>query len=258
MSRLEQFKRYLAFRKGSLNRHGVHSPFVFELIEQVLRNKKKEPVFMDIEKRRARLLKDETSISMDDPGAGSSTSKSERRVKDVARLSLSSPDQCRILYRLVEHFKPETLLEFGSCMGISTSYLAKAHECSVFSMEGHPELYRICEETKKELGLHVNLKKGLFQDILLEVLANMGKVDMAFVDGHHTEEATLQYFDQLKPHIHEDSVLIFDDIHWSEGMERAWEEIKSDQEVTLSIDLFWCGIVFFKKGLSGEHFKLRY
>jgi predicted O-methyltransferase YrrM len=258
MSRLTQFKRYLAFRKGSLNRHGVHSPFVFDLIEKVFRNKKKEPVFIDIEQRRSQLLRDETSISMADPGAGSSSSKSQRRVKDVAKLSLSSPEQCRILYRLVDYFKPETLLEFGSCMGISTSYMAKAHECRFYSMEGHPELYRISEETKKELGLHVELKKGLFQDILPSVLKEMKKVDMAFIDGHHTEEATLQYFHQLKPHIHEDSVLIFDDIHWSEGMEKAWEQIKSDQDVTLSIDMFWCGMVFFKEGLSGEHFKLRY
>jgi len=257
MSRLSHIQRYLTFRKGSVTRHGVHSPFVFDLIEVVLRNKRSIPGSFPIERLRAELLKDVSPISKEDPGAGSSI-KGTRRVKDIARHSLSSPEQCRILYRSVEFFKPKSFLEFGSCLGISTAYLALSPCLEVTSMEGQPEICAIARKNIESLGLQADIKEGLFKDTLPIVLRSMDSVDMAFIDGHHTEGATLDYYEMLKPYLTEDSILIFDDIHWSEGMERAWEALKRKDGVTLTIDLFWCGMLFFRKGLSGEHFKLRY
>ena len=258
MSSIAHLQRYLAFRKGSVNRHGVHSPFVFDLIEKVLRKKQKEPVFDAIEKQRRVLLAEDSIVSHEDPGAGSSKLKSARKVKDIALLSLSNPNQCRILYRLVEYFRPQKILEFGSCLGISTAYMAAAGSSHLVSMEGHPDLYNLSKQTLENLNLTADVRKGLFRELLPDILNEWKCIDMAFVDGHHTEEATLAYFHQLLPYVQEASFLIFDDIHWSEGMESAWEQIKRHERVTLSVDLFWCGIVFFRKGLSGEHFKLRY
>jgi predicted O-methyltransferase YrrM len=245
------------FRKGSVNRHGVHSPFVFEFIEKVLRNRSSIPVAAEIEAARNLLLKDRTPISPVDPGAGS-TSAGSRSIQTVAKHSLSSPDQCRILYSMVKHFAPSTIVELGTCLGISTAYLAAAGCERLISLEGHPDLFKKAKEVLSTLDLKADLHEGLFNTSLDNILHDVGKVDMAFIDGHHTEEATLHYYHRLKPHLHEESVVIFDDIHWSEGMERAWETLKAREGVTLSIDLFWCGILFFRKGLSGEHFKLRY
>lgn len=257
MSSLTQLQRYLHFRKGSLNRHGVHSPFVFDFIEQILRNRSSIPVAMEIEAMRRRLLKDRTPISPVDPGAGS-TSADSRSIQTVAKHSLSSSDQCRILYRMVKHFGPSTIIEFGTCLGISTAYLSAAGCERLISLEGHPDLFKRAKNVLSDLDLKAELHEGLFDASLDYILKDVGKVDMAFIDGHHTEEATLHYYDRLRPHLHENSVIIFDDIHWSDGMERAWETLKRSEGVTLSIDLFWCGLLFFKKGLSGEHFKLRY
>ncbi|MDA0713682.1 MAG: class I SAM-dependent methyltransferase [Bacteroidetes bacterium] len=257
MSKLAQLQRYLHFRKGSLNRHGVHSPFVFEFIEKVLRNRGSIPEAMEIEAIRRRLLKDRTLISTMDPGAGS-TAAGSRSIQNVAKRSLSSRDQCRILYRIVKHFTPSTVIEFGTCLGISTAYLSAAGCERLISMEGHPDLFKGAEKVLSSLDLKAELHEGLFDASLDNIINDVGKVDMAFIDGHHTEEATLHYYDRLRPHLHENSVIIFDDIHWSDGMERAWETLKRSEGVTLSIDLFWCGLLFFKKGLSGEHFKLHY
>jgi len=255
---LAHIKRYWKFWKDSSNRHGVHSPFVFDLIEKVLRNTSSPELGPKIEARRKVLISDVNSLHGLDPGAGSSIEIKERRVKDIARISLSSPDQCRVLHHLVKYFKPKNYLEFGSCMGISAAYVASAGLERLISMEGNEGLFELSRETISQLGLDVDLRKGLFKDLLEPALKDLGQIDMAFIDGHHSADPTLKYFEHMKPYLHKGSVLIFDDIHWSEGMESAWAEIQKASEVTLTVDLYWCGLVFFQKGLSGQHFKVRY
>jgi predicted O-methyltransferase YrrM len=78
-----------------------------------------------------------------------------------------------------------------------------------------------------------------------------------FVDGNHQKEATLRYFKLCLPKVHENSLLIFDDIYWSRGMKEAWNEIKAHPEVTVTVDLFWIGLVYFRKGQVKEDFVIK-
>jgi predicted O-methyltransferase YrrM len=239
-----------------VNRHGVHSPFVFELIEKVF--KEQGPQYEALESIRTQFLCNSDRLYIEDLGAGSSSGLgAERSVKDIARHSLSSAKQCRMLTRLLQHLQIKEVIEFGSCLGLSAAYMSEAG-ARVISMEGSEALHSIAKRTFVKDGIGPDFRLGAFDKTLPNILEELPKLDMAFVDGNHTKEATERYFTMLLPYVHNHTVLLFDDIHWSSGMESAWDSIRKHPKVTLSIDLFWCGMLFFRPGLSGEHFTLRY
>ena len=94
---------------------------------------------------------------------------------------------------------------------------------------------------------NIELQQGNFNEILSPFIASTAPLDFVFVDGNHKYEPTIQYFNTLLPKLHEQSILVFDDIHWSKEMEQAWLEIQGHPSVTLTIDLFFIGLVFFRK-----------
>ena len=240
------FKYYLSASNGK--GHGIHSPFVFDFIINVLNDKKHYPDYDLIEARRQVLRNDETVIDVEDFGAGSAVIKTNKRVvKDIARSSLKPKKYAQLLYRIVKYYKPENIVEIGSSFGVTTAYLASANpKTKIFSAEGATAIAGIATQTFDILQLkNVELHKGDFKNSLPEILSKINFTGLAFVDGNHRKEATLQYFEALLKHSTIDTILIFDDIHWSEGMEAAWQQIKAHKAVTLSIDLFFIGIVFF-------------
>ena len=81
--------------------------------------------------------------------------------------------------------------------------------------------------------------------------------NLIYFDGNHSKKATLDYFESLLPTITNDSVWIFDDIHWSVDMEKAWEIIQQHPKVKVTIDTFQWGIVFFRSEQAKEHFIIR-
>ncbi|HEX5552384.1 MAG TPA: class I SAM-dependent methyltransferase [Chitinophagaceae bacterium] len=255
-------RKYLRYLLQSNNRHAVHSPFVYALIEDVLRDRRKFYAFSRIEKRRKELLKDHRLIKITDLGAGSSLQRvTERRVWDLAKYAAKAPKYGRLLFRLVNHFQPGTILELGTSLGISTAYLASARtEAQVWTLEGCPEISDIAKDTFSGLELqNIRMIPGNFDDTLAPALRQLPRLDMAFIDGNHRKEPTLRYFSQCLTQVHEDSVLIFDDIHWTREMESAWKQIKAHPSVTLSIDVFFMGVVFFKKSFrEKQDFTLRY
>jgi predicted O-methyltransferase YrrM len=255
-------RKYLAYLLRSNNRHAVHSPFVYALINDVLRDKRKFYAFELIEKRRRALLADHSTIQITDLGAGSSLQRArERRVWEIARYAAKSPKYGRLLFRLANYFKPEEILELGTSLGISTAYLASARrEARVITLEGAREIASIARETFRVCEVpHVEQIDGNFDDTLGPALLGLKKLDMAFIDGNHRKEPTLRYFSQCLTRTHPGSVLIFDDIHWTAEMESAWKEISSHPSVTLSIDLFFVGLVFFREEFrEKQHFVLRH
>jgi predicted O-methyltransferase YrrM len=145
-------------------------------------------------------------------------------------------------------------------LGISTCYLAAANpQASVHTLEGDTHSLAIAKQMFQRLKLeNINTVAGKFKDTLTPALKEIANVDFVFIDGHHDKDATLNYFNKIKEYCHNDSVIIIDDIYWSKGMEEAWGKIKEHSEVSLSIDLFFCGIVFFRKeNKQKEHFKIR-
>lgn len=261
MSKLTFTKDFLFHRLTSKNRHGLHSPFVYKLVDEVIYDREHKPAYDKIEKERDHLLVDDTYITVTDLGAGSRVNKNNRKkISDITINALKSPKLAQLLYRLTAFVKPKTIVELGTCLGITTLYLHEAApNAKVYTLEGCPETANVAKKVFSHAGL-TDLKPivGNFDDTLGDVLGKHEKLDLVYIDGNHQRVATLNYFEQCLPKVHEDTMLIFDDIYWSEGMKQAWAQIKANPRVTVTVDLFWIGLVFFKTGRVKEDFKIRF
>ena len=258
---LRQIGSYLGHLVKARSRHGVHSPFVYDLTEKVLRPQPALPEHLAIESLRDDLLRSDQTIRVNDLGAGSHVlDLPVRRVSDIARTALKGPRQAQLLFRLARYFRPKHVLELGTSFGISTLYLARgADEGVVHTIEGCPQTYRIALHHFEQVRQHnIVPVLGSFQRRLPELLAKIGRLDLVFIDGHHAKQPTLDYFEQCLAHAHEDTVFILDDIHWSRGMEEAWSELKEHPRVTVSADLYDMGLLFLRSGQAKEHFRLKY
>ncbi|MEO6539414.1 MAG: class I SAM-dependent methyltransferase [Ferruginibacter sp.] len=257
-------KKYLHyyFNASSGKGHGIHSPFVFDFIKNVLRDKKEYEYYPVIEKGRQQLLKQKGSIEVEDLGAGSSIIKTNKRVvADMAKSSLKPAKYAQLLYRMVNYYKPLTILELGTSFGITTAYLAAGNpEAKVYTIEGSPAIAGIARKTFSHIGLkNIELAEGNFNHVLPGLLTKTGNIDLGFIDGNHRKEPTLAYFAQLLNSSTPSTILVFDDIHWSAEMEEAWSIIRQHPAVTLSIDLFFVGIVFFNADINHkQQFTIRF
>ncbi|GAB3011472.1 class I SAM-dependent methyltransferase [Niabella terrae] len=253
------FKYYIhaANSKG----HGTHSPFVYEFITKVMNDFTKYEDYTRVETLRKRLLADNRTITVQDLGAGSAaTSADERSVASIARNAAKPKKFGQLLYRMVRFYQPKVILEMGSSLGLTTSYLALANpQAKVITLEGAPSVADQAEQHYRELGLNnIEMVRGDFDATLPRVLKKHPQIDFAFVDGNHRQEPTLRYYRQLLNHTDNESLLVFDDIHWSQGMEQAWKEIIQDDAVACDIDLFYIGIISFRKEFKEkQHFSVR-
>jgi predicted O-methyltransferase YrrM len=258
---IHQLLSYLRFWLRSGNAHGLHSPFVFALYTTVVRHTGQYAVYEPVEKRRQELLRSLQSITVQDFGAGSHTGAGQvRRVADIARAAAKPPRLGQLLFRLVNYFQPKTTLELGTSLGLTTAYLAAAHSRHrVITFEGCPATAAIARETFAGLHLqNIELYEGNLDDTLAPALASLtAPVDFVFFDGNHRYEPTLRYFELCLNRAHENSIFVLDDIHWSAEMERAWETIKAHPQVLLTVDLFYIGLVFFRRNQPKQHFSLR-
>lgn len=252
---------YLQHRLTSKSRHGTHSPFVYKLTDEVIYDFNAKSDYKSIEAQRKKLLNDDSLITVTDLGAGSHLNKNRtKKVRQIAKNALKSPRLAQLIYRLAKENQPSHILELGTCLGLTTSYLSKAcPEADIVTIEGCPETAKAAYKNFQDLELeNVELRVGNFDNLLPEFISQSDRLDFVYVDGNHRKDATLNYFNWCLPKVHEGSLLIFDDIYWSEGMKEAWEEIKSHPDVTVTIDLFWIGLVYFKKGQAKEHFKIKF
>lgn len=242
--------------------HGVHSPFVFDFVVKVLNGKSRPPAFDTIEALRASLLKQEEKITVEDFGAGSALDPSrERKIRDIARHAAKPAKYGRLLHRVIEHYHCRNILELGTSLGLSTAYMAAAPSApKVVTLEGSVTIASQANQNFTELSLHnIEIITGNFDHTLDAVLKNHPKPDLVFFDGNHRKEPTLRYFRQCLARADESDIFIFDDIHWSAEMEEAWLEICQDDAVTCSIDLFFVGIVFFRRDFREKQaFTIRY
>ena len=261
MFNLRFAKDYLLHRFRAKNRHGLHSPFVYRLVDSVIYDFTPKKVYTDVENMRQQLFLDTRIITVTDLGAGSHVNNNrQKKISDIAHNALKPPKLAQLLYRLTADLKPRNIIELGTCLGITTVYLQDASpQGKVYTLEGCPETSKIASETFKNAQINkIDLRIGNFDDTLPGVIANLDQLDFVFVDGNHQKDATLKYFDWCLPKVHENTMLIFDDIYWSEGMKEAWAEIKTHPQVTVTVDLFWIGLVFFKSGKVKEDFLIKF
>lgn len=243
--------------------HGVHSPFVFDFITKVLNDKCKYPSYQRIENARKKLLQNSSVIEVEDYGAGSGVIHTQKRkISSIAKTSLKPKKYSQLLYRMVTHYRPKTIVEIGTSLGITSSYLSSANIASkVFTFEGSHEIAQIAKNNFNQLNLNnIELIEGSFEDTLSSSLQKINStVDFAFIDGNHRYYPTIQYFQQILQQSNNNTVFVLDDIYWSEEMEKVWDWVKQHESVTLSIDLFFAGIVFLRKEiLQKQHFSIRF
>jgi predicted O-methyltransferase YrrM len=256
------YLRYWLLHSG--NAHGLHSPFVFSLYTTVIRHTGEYAAYAQVEKRRQELLASSQVLEVTDFGAGSQVAGAggrRRAVRDIARHAAKPPRLAQLLFRLVNHFRPATILELGTSLGLTTAYLALADSRNqVITFEGCPNTADVARQTFEKLAIqNVRLVEGNLDQTLPGTLAGLAQpLDFVFFDGNHRYEPTLRYFEACLAKAHENSVFVLDDIHWSAEMERAWEAIKAHPSVTITIDLFYVGVVFFRKKQPRQDFWLRY
>jgi predicted O-methyltransferase YrrM len=253
--------KYFIFRFKALKLHGVHSPFVFDLYNQVICHDGRYHAYKPVEDLRLHLLQNNSKIAITDFGAGSKRSgRKERKIKDLAQVAAKPAKFGQLLFRLANYFRSATIFDIGTSLGITTAYLAKASSAAtVYTFEGCPETAKAAAANFKSLDLHhVKQVIGNLDDTLAPALSETDHLDLVFFDGNHRYEPTMRYFRQCLEKKTENSLFIFDDIYWSAEMEQAWKEIKDHPEVTLTIDLFWIGLVFFRKKQAKEHFYISY
>ena len=257
---LKHLVRFIKYYFRAKTVYDVHSPFVYEFTEQVLEDDRWYYAFDEIEVVRKYMLKDQRKIHITDLGAGSQVDKKkERTIASLAKYSANQPFVCQLLFKIVNLYKPKKMLELGTSLGISTQYQAAASlNGKMTTVEGCPGTAHLAAGNFNILKAgNIDLLKGNFDEKLPEVLAQIKKVDYVFFDGNHREEPTMRYFEQCLQFTHDKSVFVFDDIHWSDGMEAAWERIKNHPNVTVTIDLFFFGVVFFRKeNKVKEHYTL--
>lgn len=253
-------KEWFAYFHLKTDEHSLHSPFFYNFYLNIIHKKSFQNDFMQIEKKRESLKQSKQLLQLNDLGAGSKTTTAEQRtIRDIAKNSLSSPEFSQLLYRLIRNYHFTEIVELGTCLGINTGYLALANpQANISTFEGDKNIMLIAKETLNDFK-NIQYLLGNINQTLPEFLNQQkNKIDLVYIDANHTYEATVNYFHQLLPHRHPQSVFVLDDIHWSAGMKKAWEEIKQNEAVTSSIDIFDAGLLFFNPDFKKQHYILHF
>ncbi len=249
---------YIKYRWNGKGRHGVHSPFVYELIDKGFTAQLDSDFKEEIRSVRRQLKKDHRIIEVNDAGTGSKVLGKHRKVSQIYSVSASKERKSRLLYQLVKHFHPENILELGTSLGVGTMSLCSGYEAShVISIDAckatQDVAIQLFKDRKKENVTFIHQKFDHFMD------EYRGKqFDLVFVDGHHSGEALLHYMDRLETMTHQDTIFILDDIRWSEDMQIAFRKIVNDPDYHVTLDLFDIGIVAKRPQQEKEHFVLKY
>lgn len=257
---LFQIKSYLKFLWKSENEHGVHSPFVFLLLTKCWYDKKYKHEYDVLKEYRKTVLRNTNTIEVTDFGAGSKIFKSNiRKVSAIATTAGITQKRAELLFRIIQYYKPKTILEIGTSLGLATSAMAVANpQAKITTLEGCPNTMYQCQLLLQKFDIrNVTCITTEFDSYFSSLDYQNLTFDFIYFDGNHSKKATLDYFESLLPTITNETVWIFDDIHWSSEMEEAWELIKQHPKVRVTIDSFQWGFVFFRNEQVKQHFILR-
>ncbi len=257
-----QIEEYINYWISSFNKYKIHSPFVYKLVTEVFEKQANYQDYKRIEDIRDELKNNHNEIEVIDLGAGSKSFRSHnRKISKIACKSVKKEKYGHLLYMMIRYFKANSILELGTSLGITTAYLASAHpNTQVITVEGSEAIAKIAAENFNRLNLkNIHLVVGNFDNELKKICEERKTFDLIFIDGNHREIPTIDYFETVLPYCHNDTIILFDDIHWSEEMQEAWEFIKNHEKVTRTIDIFEMGIVFFRReNRQKEHMLIHY
>ncbi len=253
---------YIHHVATSMNAHGAHSPFLYNLLEDCIYKKVDEPMFAKFEDMRSELKNDQRMIDVTDMGEGSQYDgrSQQRSIAFITRKFSKPPRLCRLLYRLTNYFKPASMLELGTSMGFSAIYQAAGNPSSILTtVEGCPGTYGEAVKNIERSGIsNIRPVNASFDEYIPAYIQEHGYPAWTYIDGNHNYESTIRYFNLLRDRNNTDQVMIFDDINWSDGMKAAWQEICDHRDSTMTVNLFFVGIVLFRDGLTKQNFRVRF
>ncbi len=259
---LKTILKYINYRLTSYTEHDLHSPFLYNFYMELIKNEHPYGDFEILNTIRKKLESDTTVIKITDLGAGSKKLKSNQRaINQIAKHGIAPKKQAEFLYRLLNKFSPATVVELGTSIGLTSLYLAKSSpKATIYTIEGCGNLYQYANALfKQQRANNIQSIHGNFDKQFPDVLSDIDALDFLYVDGNHTYEATMAYFEMALKKRNNNSIFVFDDIYWSDDMQKAWKEICNHTEVTLSLDLFYFGIIFFRSEQKNkEHFVLKF
>ena len=259
-SKVARYLKYMLFshhRRG----HGIHSPFVFDLVSRVFRNKIDPEIILKVEQVRRKMITDKRTIPVLDLGSGSRIVKSTLgRVSEIASLSPVPAKYGVFLSRMAAEFGNPEIIELGTSIGISTMYLSMSSpESKIYTIEGSPAIAEIARQNFHGSGLNnITVLEGPFDDVLPRLLSDRIVPGLVYIDGNHRKEPVIRYFNQVAEAADKNTVIIIDDINYSNEMSEAWEQIKLNEKVSISIDIFRMGICFFRDMINHNNYTIRY
>lgn len=251
-------REYINYKLNAKGRHSVHSPFVYDFLDKCLRMKVSKNVYKRFLSYKKELRENDSSIEVKDLGAGSKKLRNQRKIKDIAKVSGSNKKYGKLLYNLSSYYQPETILELGTSLGLGTFMLANGSPNSnITSIEGCPETSSIA---KKMLDKYQTRNVDFVVSDFISYLKNYkgSKFDFVFIDGDHRGDKLLELLELLNVHIHQETLILLDDIRWNNDMLNTWNYIVLDKRYHLSIDLFRMGIIALRNHQEKEHFVIRY
>lgn len=254
--------KYINYRLSSYTEHDLHSPFLFDFYNELIKNKYPYNDFDELNKLRQQLLNNDLEIEIEDYGAGSKKLiTNTRKIKDIVKHGIAQKKQAEFIYRLLNKFLPNVVIELGTSVGLTSLYMAKSTPKSqVYTIEGCKNLHQFAANLFNKYNTkNIHALQGTFDIELPKLLQSIDTIDFLYIDGNHTYDATMRYFEMILNKIHSKSIIMFDDINWSDGMQKAWQEVCSHEKVKLSLDFFHFGIIFFRaEQKEKEHFVLRF
>jgi predicted O-methyltransferase YrrM len=254
------FKDYLHFWWQSGNAHALHSPFMYNLATKCFYDKTKYADYQLLKNYQKALAKNNTIINIDDLGAGSrKLTGKQRKISNIAKIAGSNYDEMKRLYRLSNYFKPNHILELGTSLGKSAVSLALGNpSANVITVEGDKSISQVAQKNIKQFDIeNIQIINQDFDYFLTGLNKTNQLFDMIILDGNHRYKPTIEYFEKLIKHMHNDTVVIVDDIYWSDEMKNAWQALKNHQKVRQSINTYHFGMLFFRKEQFQENFVIR-
>lgn len=251
-----RIKEYLKYLARSKNVHRIHSPFIFHLLHHVILNRAAFKVELATLKQVA-TMHEGNSTEITSAGIGAMQTQTKQTFGAIARRTGQSLFWREALYKIAADLKPDVILELGTGSGITSLYLAEGSKKSLITVEGDNAVFNMANVLFTNRNAQITAINGMFDEVLPTILPTLSGKVLVYIDGNHTYEATKRYFDMLKPMLNGDAMVILDDIYWSPGMLKAWNEIKQDAFVRQSIDFYRLGLLFFRKHQVREHFTLR-
>jgi hypothetical protein len=187
MQALWRIYQFIKFYFKAKTLYNIHSPYLFQLLNKIIDVDKLYYAYKPIEEQRTAYNYDNTPLIINDQGAGSSSSNLNHSVASISKSASSNQKKCRLLYNIVDYYKPKVILELGTNLGIASCYLQIGNKSAqVYTVEADQGLFERSVATFKKLQLPINAYQSLFSEFFSRHSDIVKDAELIYIDGNHT------------------------------------------------------------------------